>query len=311
MDAIQIRDVTKTFGAATAVDRLSLTVPEGSIYGFIGPNGSGKTTTMRMIVGIFQPDAGSIDVLGKPMSTDRSGLIGYLPEERGIYSKMTLRSLLEFHGELRGGGNVAAQVDAWLKRFDLSPWASRPVEALSKGMTQKVQFIAAVVPAPRLLILDEPFSGLDPVSAQSIREAILELRLKGSTVVLSTHDMGIAETMCDRIVMIFRGKKMLDGTLEAIQEQYGNDTLRVTAENGAACLDGIRGVEQVRDLGQAQELRLARGGDTQEVLRTLIGRTRVTGFSIAKPSLHDIFIRIAGPESSSGQSAERLETHHA
>ncbi len=311
MDAIQIRDVTKTFGVVTAVDRLSLTVPDGSIYGFIGPNGSGKTTTMRMIVGIFHPDAGSIDVLGKPMSTDRSGLIGYLPEERGVYSKMTLRSLLEFHGELRGGGNVGDQVDAWLNRFDLSQWASRPVEALSKGMTQKVQFIAAVVPAPRLLILDEPFSGLDPVSAQSIREAILELRLKGSTVVLSTHDMGVAETMCDRIFMIFRGRKVLDGTLEAIQEQYGNDTLRVTAENGAASLDGIPGVEQVRDLGKAQELRLARGADTQDVLRTLIGRTRVTGFSIAKPSLQDIFIRIAGPESSSGQSAERSETHHA
>lgn len=311
MDAIQIRDVTKTFGAVTAVDRLSLTVPEGSIYGFIGPNGSGKTTTMRMIVGIFHPDAGSIDVLGKPMSTDRSGLIGYLPEERGVYSKMTLRSLLEFHGELRGGANVGAQVDAWLKRFDLSQWASRPVEALSKGMTQKVQFIAAVLPAPRLLILDEPFSGLDPVSAQSIRDAILELRDRGSTVMLSTHDMGVAETMCDGIFMIFRGRKVLDGTLAAIQEQYGNDTLRVTAENGAACLDGIPGVDQVRDLGQIQELRLARDGDPQEILRKLVARTRVTGFSIAKPSLHDIFIRIAGPESAVDQPGKELEAQNA
>ncbi len=311
MDAIQIRDVCKTFSTVTAVEHLSLTVPEGSIYGFIGPNGSGKTTTMRMIVGIFHPDAGSIEVLGKPMSTDRSGLVGYLPEERGIYRKMTVRSLLEFHGELRGGSRIGAQVDAWLKKFNLEQWASRPVETLSKGMTQKVQFIAAVVPAPRLLILDEPFSGLDPVSAQSIREAILELRRGGATVVLSTHDMGVAETMCDRILMIFRGKKVLDGTLASIQEQYGTGMLRVSTENGAACLDGIPGVEHVRDLGQIQELRLAKSTDPQGILRALISRTRVTGFSITKPSLHDIFIRIAGPASASDDLATELESQDA
>lgn len=311
MDAIQIRDVTKTFGPVTAVDRLSLTVPEGSIYGFIGPNGSGKTTSMRMIVGIFHPDAGSIDVLGEPMSAHRSGLIGYLPEERGIYRKMTVRSLLEFHGELRGGKNVGSQVDAWLKRFDLAQWASRRIETLSKGMTQKVQFIAAVVPEPRLLILDEPFSGLDPVSAQSIRGAILELRRSGSTVVLSTHDMGVAESMCDRIFMIFRGKKVLDGTLQAIQSQYGNDTLRITVESGAACSDDIPGVEQARDSGQFQELRLARGSDPQDILRTLMSRARVTGFSVNRPSLQDIFIRIAGPASASDDLAEELETQNA
>jgi ABC-2 type transport system ATP-binding protein len=266
---------------------------------------------MRMIVGIFHPDAGSIEVLGKPMSTDRSGVVGYLPEERGIYRKMTVRSLLEFHGELRGGNRIGAQVDAWLKKFNLEQWASRPVETLSKGMTQKVQFIAAVVPAPRLLILDEPFSGLDPVSAQSIREAILELRRGGATVVLSTHDMGVAETMCDRIFMIFRGKKVLDGTLASIQEQYGTGMLRISTENGAACLDGIPGVEQVRDLGQIQELRLAKGSDPQGILRTLITRTRVTGFSITKPSLHDIFIRIAGPASASDDLATEMESQNA
>lgn len=310
MDAIQIRDVTKTFDSVTAVDRLSLTVPEGSIYGFIGPNGSGKTTTMRMIVGIFHPDSGSIDVLGAPMSADRSGTIGYLPEERGIYRKMTVRSLIEFHGELRSGGkSVTAEVDAWLKRFDLANWATQRIETLSKGMTQKVQFIAAIVPRPRLLILDEPFSGLDPVSAQSIREAILELRASGSTVVLSTHDMGVAEAMCDRIFMIFRGKKVLDGTLTAIQEEYASDTLRITAENGGACLNGIPGVELIRDSGEVQEVRLARSTDPQDVLRALVARTRVTGFAVAKPSLHDIFIRIADP--AAGYPAEEMESQHA
>lgn len=311
MDAIKITDVTKTFGSVTAVDRLSLTIPEGSIYGFIGPNGSGKTTTMRMIVGIFHPDSGSIDVLGAPMSAARSGLIGYLPEERGIYRRMTVRSLLEFHGELRGGKNVTAQVDEWLKRFELTKWATNRIETLSKGMTQKVQFIAAVIPQPRLLILDEPFSGLDPVSAQSIREAILNLRTTGSTVVLSTHDMGVAENMCDRIFMIFRGKKVLDGTLAAIQEQYGNDALRITAENGGACLNGIPGVELIRDLGDIQEVRLSRSTNPQDVLRALISRTRVTGFAVTKPSLHDIFIQIADPKSSGHDPAEQVETQHA
>jgi len=310
MDAIQIRDVTKTFDNVTAVDHVSLAVPEGSIYGFIGPNGSGKTTTMRMIVGIFHQDSGSIDVLGGPMSQERCGLIGYLPEERGIYRKMTVRSLIEFHAEMRGGKKVAAQVDQWLARFDLTKWASQKIESLSKGMTQKVQFIATVIPEPRLLILDEPFTGLDPVSSQTIREAILELRRNGSTIVLSTHDMGTAEAMCDRIFMIFKGKKVLDGTLESIQEQYGNDTLRISSVNGASCLDGLRGIEQVRDFGQVQELRLAKGSDPQDILRALVARTRVAEFAITKPSLHDIFIRIAGPASSEALEKE-LEAQNA
>ena len=291
MNAIEISGVTKTFGNVVAVDNLSLTVPRGSIYGFIGPNGSGKTTTMRMVVGIFHPDQGSIHVFG----TERGGGIGYLPEERGLYRRMAVRTLLEFHGELRGGRNVSAQVNEWLTRLGLQEWASRNVEALSKGMSQKVQFIAAVVPEPRLVILDEPFSGLDPVSAESIREAILELRRRGTTVVLSTHDMNVAETLCDRIFMIFRGKKVLDGTLHDIQDEYGSDTLRVSVDNASEVLKGLPGVEQVRDLGQMQELRMVPECDPQTVLRTLLSRTRVISFSIARPSLHDIFVRIAGP----------------
>jgi ABC-2 type transport system ATP-binding protein len=287
MDAIQIRDVTKTFGTVTAVDNLSLAIPEGSIYGFIGPNGSGKTTTMRMIVAIVHPDRGAIDVFGKPMSGDRSGLIGYLPEERGLYRRMTVRALLEFHGELRGGRNVGAEITSWLKRLDLAHCASSAVETLSKGMTQKVQFIAAVVPEPKLVILDEPFSGLDPVSAESMREAILDLRRGGATVVLSTHDMSVAEAMCDRIFMIFRGRKVLDGTLAAIQDQFADDTIRVSAEGGAACLSTLPGVEQVRDFGRIQEL-----------------RTRVASFSVARASLEEIFIRIAGPDAQEKSEAQ-------
>ncbi len=303
MEAVQISNVTKSFGDVTAVDNLSLTVPEGSVYGFIGPNGSGKTTTMRMIASIFYPDSGTIRVFGKQMSGARSEWIGYLPEERGLYRKMVVRPLLEFYGELRSGRNVRADVDRWLERLDLAKWATQKVQALSKGMSQKVQFIAAVVPEPKLLILDEPFSGLDPVSADSIRAAVLELRRHGVTVILSTHDMSVAESMCDYIFMIYRGKKVLDGTLNSIQERYGNDTIRVAAEGGLQHLQGLPGVDKVRDLGQIQELRMARGCDPQEVLRAIVSRTRVTSFSITRPSLHDIFVRIAGPEAAEVQVA--------
>jgi ABC-2 type transport system ATP-binding protein len=229
------------------------------------------------------------------MSGARNHLIGYLPEERGLYRKMQVRPLLEFFGELRGGRKVGREVAAWLTRFDLAHCATRRVDTLSKGMSQRVQFIAAVIPEPKLLVLDEPFTGLDPVSADALRAAILDLRRGGATVILSTHDMAVAETLCDHICMIFRGRKVLDGTLAAIQDQYSNDTIRVAVEGGLAMLGALPGVETVRDLGQVQELRMALGSDPQQVLRALVERTRVASFSIARPSLHDIFVRIAGP----------------
>jgi ABC-2 type transport system ATP-binding protein len=303
MDAVRISHVTRTFGSVTAVDDLSLTVPVGSIYGFIGPNGSGKTTTMRMIVNIFYPDSGEIRLFEDRGPENASGLIGYLPEERGLYQKMTVQALLEFYGELRAGHSVKAEVASWLQRLDLAGRAGDKVETLSKGMSQKVQFIATVIPEPKLLVLDEPFSGLDPVSAEAIRAAILDLRSRGVTVILSTHDMNLAETMCDYIFMIFRGKKVLDGTLTSIQDQYGDDTIRVTAHGGNAALRDVAGVEQVRDLGQVQELRLSRGADPQEVLRALVAQAQVTSFSLTKPSLHDIFIRIADPSAAEANHA--------
>jgi|SRR5437667_3513791 len=295
MHEVELTAVTKTFGEVTAVDDLSLTVPSGSVFGFIGPNGSGKTTTIRMIVNIFYPDRGTVRVFGEPMNGDRTGLIGYLPEERGLYRKMRVRPLLEFFGELRAGRSVAKEVRYWLERLDLAHCADRRVDTLSKGMSQRVQFIAAIVPEPKLLILDEPFTGLDPVSADALRAAILDLRRNGATVILSTHDMTVAETLCDHIFMIFRGRKVLDGTLAEIQEQYGNDTIRVSVLGGAAAIGDLPGVERVNDLGQVQELRMARGCDPHQVLGALIARARVSSFTVTRPSLHDIFVRIAGP----------------
>ncbi|MGB6947343.1 MAG: ATP-binding cassette domain-containing protein [Bryobacteraceae bacterium] len=296
MFAVEISEITKVFQFVTAVDRLSLSVPEGSIYGFIGPNGSGKSTTMRMIANILYPDSGTIRVFGQQRTGTRSGEIGYLPEERGVYRKMKVRALLEFHGELRGGRNVTAEVNAWLDRLGLANRAEDKVETLSKGMSQKVQFIATVIPEPKLLILDEPFTGLDPVSADSIRAAILEMRKRGCTIILSTHDMSVAESLCDSIFMIFRGKKVLDGSLASIQSSYGSDTIRVEVAGGCSMLGGLPGIERIKDLGQVQELRMAPGCDPQEVLRTLVARTRVTEFAVIQPSLHDIFVRIAGPQ---------------
>ncbi|UCC72813.1 MAG: ATP-binding cassette domain-containing protein [Gemmatimonadota bacterium] len=296
MNAVELRNVTKSFGKTVAVDDLSLDVPQGSVYGFIGPNGSGKTTTLRMIMNIYYPDGGTIRVFGGELHGACTDRIGYMPEERGLYKRMKVRDVLRFYGELKNGKDVRRQVDRWLERLELSEWAKLKVEALSKGMAQKVQFIATVVSRPELVILDEPFTGLDPVNTDAIREAVLELQAGGATVIFSTHDMGVAEKMCDFIFMIFKGRKVLDGTLTAIQDQYGSDTIRVRAEDGAAALQQLEGVERVTDFGRMQELRVARDRDPQEILRAIIARTRVESFEIAKPSLHDIFVRIAGPD---------------
>ncbi|MGD8698416.1 MAG: ATP-binding cassette domain-containing protein [Gemmatimonadales bacterium] len=296
MQAVEIRNITKTFGKVTAVDNLSLDVPRGSVYGFIGPNGSGKTTTLRMIMNIFIPDRGSIRVFGDELRGACTDRIGYMPEERGLYKKMKVRDILRFYGELKNGKNVKAEVDRWLERLDLTDWADRKVEALSKGMAQKVQFIATVVARPDLVILDEPFTGLDPVNADTLREAVLGLQAQGSTVIFSTHDMSVAEKMCDFIFMIFRGTKVLDGTLIAIQDEYGSDTIRLRAEDGGRVLGEVEGVEKVSNFGQVQELRITPDRDPQKILADIMSRTRVHSFELTRPSLHDIFVRIAGPE---------------
>jgi ABC-2 type transport system ATP-binding protein len=295
LSAIAITNVSKTFGAHRAVADLSLDVPAGSIYSFIGPNGSGKTTTIRMILNIILPDAGDIRVLGQPVRSAARDDIGYLPEERGLYKKMQVRRLLRYYGRLKGRSlaDLNPVIDHWLNRLQLSEWADKRIDQLSKGMAQKVQFIAAVVAKPRLLILDEPFSGLDPVNAESLRDSVLELRKQGITIVFSTHDMGAAERLCDRIFMIFKGKKVLDGSLDEIQQRYGHDTIRVRTGAGAGALAGMSEIESVNDHGNSQDVRLK--GDPQAFLQRLVQKTTVQQFEITKPSLHDIFVRIAKP----------------
>jgi ABC-2 type transport system ATP-binding protein len=303
MNAVEIQNVTKTFGQHTAVSDLSLQVPEGTIYGFIGPNGSGKTTTLRMIMHILHPDQGTIAVLGERSLQAANSRVGYLPEERSLYKHMKVRDVLRFFADLKGFRQSRDAIDSWLERMDLTLWADKKVEALSKGMHQKVQFIATVVAEPELLLLDEPFSGLDPVNADVFREAILDLRRNGTTVIFSTHDMSVAEKMCDFIFMIHRGRKVLDGTLASIQEAYGRDTVRVQLEGDGVLASDLPGVAKVVNFGQTQELRLERGADAQRLLAALMARGRLRYFEIAHPSLHDIFVRIAGIQTKESNGA--------
>ena len=303
MDAVVIDHVTKTYGAFTAVDDLSLQVPDNSIYGFIGPNGSGKTTTLRMIMRILHPDNGDITVLGDQSLDSANDEVGYLPEERGLYKQMRVREVLRFYAELKGCRDSRSAIDRWLERMNLSDWADKKVEALSKGMSQKVQFIATVVARPRLVLLDEPFSGLDPINAEVLREAVLDLRKEGATVIFSTHDMGVAEKMCDFIFMIYKGRKVLDGTLDSIQDQYGSDTVRVRMEGENVSFHGLPGVTDVTDFGKYQELRLEQRASSQQVLSSLLDRGNVRLFELARPSLQEIFVRIASPDAE--------ENHHA
>ncbi len=297
MFAAEITQVSKRFGNKLAVNQLSLKVPQGSIYGFIGPNGSGKTTTLRMMLNILLPDSGNIRLFGSATPADSCHRIGYLPEERGLYRRMKVREHLQFLAQLRGFSQPDPTINRWLERLDLLAYANKKVETLSKGMSQKVQFIAAALNQPEFLILDEPFSGLDPVNADTIRQAILELRQSGSTIIFSTHDMNAAESLCDFIFMIFQGRKVLDGTLTDIQSQYPAESIRVRIPQHHALLQNLPGVASVEDRNHHHELRLLPNANPQAILQSLATQSPVQLFEIAKPTLHEIFVRIARPNS--------------
>jgi ABC-2 type transport system ATP-binding protein len=303
MNIIELEGITKSFGTVEAVKDLSLSVPKGSIYGFIGPNGSGKTTTIRMIMKIFYPDKGKISINGKELNGEQNKSIGYLPEDRGLYKKMKVYDVLFFLGELNGGSDLKNRIDYWLKKLDLSEFANKKVETLSKGMKQKLQFIATIMNEPEIIILDEPFSGLDPVNAEILKDSILDLQKKGSTIIFSTHDMSMAEKMCDNIFMIYQGKKVLDGTLNEIQDQYASDTIVVQTEKGESALQGIKGITSINNFGKVQEIKLEENADPQKILTEIMKHTAISKFEITRPSLNDIFIRIAAPE--------RKEVNHA
>ncbi|MBM3999466.1 MAG: ATP-binding cassette domain-containing protein [Planctomycetes bacterium] len=301
---LRIERVRKCFGAHVAVDDLDFQLAPGTICGFIGPNGSGKTTTLRMVLNIIRPDAGTIELLGSRARSTVLSKVGYLPEERGLYRKMRVADVLRFFADLKGVARPRAVIDEWLQRLDLTAWARRKVEALSKGMSQKVQFIAAVIGNPELLILDEPFSGLDPVNRDALRKIVVDLRSAGVTVIFSTHDMPVAEMMCDTICMIHRGKKVLDGSLAEIQGRFAEDTIRLRADGDIAFYRSLPGVNEVNAYGPYAELRLAASADPRRILRALADHGTVHQFEITHPSLHDIFVRIAGPVPDTGSDGQ-------
>jgi ABC-2 type transport system ATP-binding protein len=293
MDAIALDGVTKRFDSVTAVSDLSLRVKQGAVFGLLGPNGAGKTTTLRMIMRVLIPDEGAIQVLGQPASDRTQDLIGYLPEERGLYQRMKVREVLVFLAALKGLAEAEAtrRVHAWLERLELAAWAEKKINDLSKGMQQKAQFIAAVIHQPPLLILDEPFTGLDPVNAVLVKDIMLELRAQGSTIILSTHRMEQVEMMCDSICLINKGRSVLDGDLRAIKQSYGKNTLRIEYAGDGEFLELPALIEKLNRFGAVVEAKLKPGADPQEILKAAIARgVRISRFELVEPPLNDIFI---------------------
>jgi ABC-2 type transport system ATP-binding protein len=305
MNALELNGVCKTFGQVRAVDNLTAKIPVGSIYGFLGPNGAGKTTTLRMIMNIISPDAGSINVFGRNLTEKVKSHIGYMPEERGLYRKMTVGGILAFFGALKGltSGELGRAVPSWLKRIDLDDRANKKVEDLSRGMHQKLQFAATVINEPDLLILDEPFSGLDPLNLDLLRDIILEMKGKGKTVIFSTHDMHGAETLCDYILLINKGKIVLDGKLGDIRSQRASNAVVVEVDpaspegfavTGVDFIKGLPFVTEVERVQNTIEITLAKGTDPQDLLKALVERVRVRKFEVKMPSLHEIFVGLVG-----------------
>ncbi len=295
--AIELSQVTKRFGQQVAVDGLDLRVPVGSIYGFIGPNGSGKTTTLRMILRIYQPDSGTVTVLGGSRGAAADDRLGYLPEERGLYKRMRVGALLNYYARLKGHYDSREYIRQWLNRLGAADWENRRIDTLSKGMAQKVQFIAAIAARPQLVILDEPFTGLDPVNMESLRDAVLHLREEGSTIIFSTHDMDMAEQLCDTIFMIYRGKKVLDGTLDSIQGRYVANRVRVRFADPETRLPEIPEIASVEMANRGFLVTLDGGTDLTRVIQKLAQQGELHHFELIRPSLHEIFVRIARPTS--------------
>ena len=291
MDALRLENICKRYDGFTAVQELTLNVQQGWMFGLLGPNGAGKTTTIRMILDIIRPDRGRI-TFGDPSQGLTPSNVGYLPEERGLYRKMKVIDLLVFLAVIKGMEKDLARREAgrWLDRFDLVGRSLKKVEELSKGLQQQVQFISCIIHRPPLLILDEPFTGLDPVNVNRIKDLILELNEAGTTVILSTHQMEQVEKLCQHICLIDRGRKVLDGRLSEIKSRYGRNTIRLEFDGPKNFLDGHPLVEHMDLYGQYVELRPKPSADPQEILRTAMDSVRIRRYEIVEPSLNDIFI---------------------
>ena len=293
MDAVSLENVTKRYDSFDAVSGLTMGIKEGAVFGLLGPNGAGKTTTLRMIVRIPIPDEGTVRVLGESLSEKTQELIGYLPEERGLYRQMRLIEILRFLGALKGlsEGEAERRAGVWLDRLGLGDRIHDEVNNLSRGMQQKIQFIAAIIHRPPLVILDEPFTGLDPVNAAMIKDVMLELRNQGSTIILSTHRMEQVEQMCDSICLMNKGQKLLDGDLKAIKKSYGNNTVRMEFVGDPEFMQLPNVIERTNSYGEMVEITLHPGADAQQILKSAVERgVQIRRFELIEPPLNDIFI---------------------
>jgi len=290
--ALVLKGVSKYFADHVAVKDLSLDVPRGSVFGLLGPNGAGKTTTLRMVMNILGADAGSIEILGRPADEATRDRIGYMPEERGLYPRMVLEEQLIFMASIKGLGRkeAADRLSPWLERLGLADWRKRKTNELSKGMQQKAQFIATALHEPELLIMDEPMSGLDPVGMDVMRDVMVDLSRRGATIVLSSHQMDTVEKLCDRVALINKGEKVLDGSVGEVKARHGQNTLVLAFEGDGAFLASLPGVARLSDFGQYVEIRLSDGADPQSILREATRQLTVRRFEIVVPSLHDVFV---------------------
>jgi len=294
--AVRLEGVTKRFGKKTAVAGLDLEVPRGVIYGLLGPNGSGKTTTIRMIMGILGPDEGTVELFGADPEVSRRARVGYLPEERGVYRKMKCLELVVFLAEIRGVPRPDARRRAldWLERLGLAEWADKRIEDLSKGMQQKVQFIGTVIHEPDLLILDEPFSGLDPINQDVLEMIVRDLRAKGTTILFSTHLMDQAERLCERVCLISHSRKVLDATLAELKARERKGVVAIEWEGPDAWIAGPE-VARVERVNGGAHVILRDGADHQSILhRGVASGARILRFDLVEPRLHEIFVRHAG-----------------
>ena len=303
---VTVSDVSKSFESVQAVRHLSLQIQPGEIYGLIGPNGAGKTTTIRMLLGILMPDSGRIELLGKSSAREIPDQVGFLPEERGLFKRMVVIDILTFFAELKGMSYSAALplANHWLERLELAEWRNKKIEELSKGMQQKVQFITTVLHQPRLLFLDEPFSGLDPVNTALIKDVMLELVKNGSSIVLSTHMMEHAEKLCDALCLIHHGQSVLQGRLAEVKARFGKNRCRMSYDGEPHFLQDDSLVSRFDDYSQYVEILPADNVNPQAILSRAVQEVTVRSFDITEPSLHEIFINVVKGSTTSGDENE-------
>jgi len=296
MDVLNVNNISKSFGDVHAVKNVSFTAQKGRIYGILGPNGAGKTTTIRMIMNIILPDNGDISFFNQPMNEKLKNQIGYLPEERGLYTKMTVVDMLVFLGELHGliRKNVTKLAIDWLERMELQEWKDKKVEELSKGMQQKIQFIATIMHDPDLIILDEPFSGLDPINTQLIKDIILELKSREKAIMFSTHMMDAAEKLCDDIMLINHGEIILDGDIHKIKRDQGLNSIQIEYEGDGNFIKSLPMIEKINDFGNYTELQIKENHASRDLLKVLVEKVDIIRWQTKESSLHDIFINLVG-----------------